>query len=235
MEKPSIKTVISKGILLVVLTMAFVIFSIRPVPWKFIAIATVIFSLFVAIISVITYKYSLWFFNHKKIIIIIAVIAFVLGNVLILLADVVELRENSIYKNYDTDLSDETKFVMINNSNFTNNPIYQDSNCVKFFPIFKGNYSDSINYINELFLDIGLKNRNTFKVDMIKNGYGILFYTVVPDNQSFMNYCSDISKNFPRNDSIDCRTPRKDNTSILITTSFRVVNDVLEARYFVPC
>ncbi len=142
--------------------------------------------------------------------------------------------------NHDTtenipSFNNEDKFVIYNESYISNSTIYNNQNCIKYKPIKKLNYIDSIDYINNLFLDVGLNQSNLFKIEKLEEGHGILFLTKIPEGYKFFYTCENISKNFPYNDSIDCRTPRSKDGSALLTTSFKVENNVLYARYMVEC
>jgi hypothetical protein len=154
------------------------------------------------------------------------------------------------------ELSNKDRMVMFNKEEINNNSIYREGDCntnnhakftdsnnitsiintkLDYIPVYEGNYLESIDYLNQIFLDLGMKDSNLFKIEKIDEGYGILFITKVSSQKNFMHYCKEISSNFPVDADIDCRYPRHNATAILLTTSFRVINNKLEARYIMPC
>tara|TARA_Y100000310_G_C20685629_1_gene818750 strand:- start:80 stop:1045 length:966 start_codon:yes stop_codon:yes gene_type:complete len=156
----------------------------------------------------------------------------------------------------DYELSNKDRMVVFNKEGISNNSIYRETNCninnsikftdsnnitsiinnkLEYVPVYEGNYLESIAYLNQIFLDLGMKDSNLFKIEKIDEGHGILFITRVSSQKNFMHYCKEISSNFPVGADIDCRYPRHNATTILLTTSFRVINNKLEARYILPC
>jgi hypothetical protein len=151
--------------------------------------------------------------------------------ILIIIFLIVFIKINSNNTQKSDVLSDDSKQVILNIKEISNNSIYKETKCTKYIPVYKTNYSEAINYINQLFFEIGLNNSNIFNIERIEKGYGILFITSVPSEKNFQDYCKQISLKFPVDNFIECRVVRKNETTLLLTTSFRVIDNYLEARY----
>lgn len=237
MDKPLINKIMKKGIVIILSTIFLISFvltlSLNYIPWKIIGIITIFFTIFVGIILVISYfKYN-WIKKHNKKIIIIIIVCFILSQLLNFGANILENKEkiDDIEKKFDLELTNANRVVFFNNT-LNNKSIYKESESFMFKPLFRGNYKESVIFIDNKFNKIGITN-NTFKVEKIKDGYGIIFSSRIPDNETFMYYCDDFNDLINENNfSLYCRFPRVNESTLLLGTNFRVVNNTLEGRYF---
>ncbi len=169
------------------------------------------------------------------IITIVGIILFTLNYVTPFMIKLIENTESTHNANIALHLSDENKTVIADNFEINDTHVYKNSKCIKYFPIHEIDYIESVNYLNELFLDIGLDKNNTFKIDKITEGHGIFFYSIVSRHKPYKQYCDEFGSFFQVNHTVDCRYVTSNETIATLSTSFRVINGTLEGRYLVPC
>ncbi len=117
-----------------------------------------------------------------------------------------------------------------------NAEIFEDSNCLDFLALDEKNRSieEAIGYLNSVIIAEGINYSNTYHVVNDGNITGILFYSEIPSEINFA-MCSSISSNFHPEETIDCRSLRKDDSTILFTIPFRIEENILKARYLTEC